>query len=292
MGWNVLYIGKAPHHRYETGTWPDEFVSRLQATSGAQPFFSLGGWGVSPMIKPTDGPSKIDVAPKNIATTRWSLVLGGELPEAATSSIDVAVLCGRSMFPAYVWMRCEGLGPGRSYQAAHRFLRDLARSFANETSQKAPRNFRPFLADALAHRQRMAGLPHAPHAEEETAVIEARFIGEAQADLSTSDAFDRAYAGDLILRAHNRLTEEANQTRRERLFSSLDPYLAKEPSHAALEMLAFAHGMRPLLISLALERLRQRFRELADTEIAETVVDADELALERRTLLMILSRRH
>ena len=244
------------------------------------------------MIKPTDGPSGRDVPPKSIATTRWSLVLGGERPDAATSSIDVSMLCSRSMFPAYVWMRCEGLDPARGYQSAHRFLRDLARPVANETSQKAPKNFRSFLADALAHGHAMAGLSDGHPMEEETAAIEARFVGEVQADLSTLDAFDRAYAGDLILRAHHRLTEEAAQTRRERLFSSLDPYLAKEPPHATLERLAFAHGMRPLLISLALERLRQRFRELVDTEIAETVVDADELAVERRSLLMILSRRH
>jgi RNA polymerase sigma-70 factor (ECF subfamily) len=122
--------------------------------------------------------------------------------------------------------------------------------------------------------------------------IEARFAVEVPVGLSALDAFGWAYAGELIHRAHSRLTEEAAQTRRERLFSSLEPYLAKEPSHPTLEMLAFAHGMRPLLISLALERLRQRFRELIDAEIAETVVDADELAVERRTLLMILSRRH
>lgn len=248
--------------------------------------------GVGPMIKPTDGPSKRDVAPQGSTTTRWSLVLGGELPEAATPSIDVATLCSRSMFPTYVWMRCEGLDPARGYQAAHRFLRDLARPAAHETSQKAPKNFRPFLADALAHRHGMAGLPDGPRAEEKAAVFEARFVGEVEAGLSMLAAFDRAYASDLILRAHNRLAEEAAQTRRERLFSSLDPYLAKEPSHATLEMLAFAHGMRPLLISVALERLRQRFRELVDTDVAETVVDADELAVERRTLLMILSRRH
>ena len=244
------------------------------------------------MIKPTDGPTKKDVAAKNMATTRWSLILGGELPDAATSSIDVPMLCSRCMFPAYVWMRCEGLEPARGYQAAHSLLRDLARAAVNEATPKAPRNFRPFLADALAHRQGIAGLPDGHHAEEEVVAIEGRFVGEVQAELGTLDAFGRAYAGELILRAHHRLADEAAQTRRERLFSALEPYLAKEPPHARLEMLAFAHGMRPVLISLALERLRQRFRELVDTEIAETVADADELAVERRTLLMILSRRH
>ena len=259
-------------------------VARSQASSS--------GWGVSPMIKPTDGPSKRDFPSKSMATTRWSLVLGAELPGAVTSSIDVPMLCSRSMFPAYVWMRCRGLDPVRSHQAADGFLRDLARTAANETSQKAPRNFHPFLADALAHSRHMTGLTAVYHAEKGTTAMEARFVGEVPADLSALDAFDCAYAGELIRRAHGRLTEEATQTRRERLFSSLDPYLAKEPSHATLEQLAFVHGMRPLLISLALERLRQRFRELVDTEIAETVVDADELAVERHALLMILSRRH
>jgi hypothetical protein len=47
-------------------------------------------------------------------------------------------------------------------------------------------------------------------------------------------------------------------------------------------------GSRPLALVLALKRLRQRFRELAAEELADTVGSADDLAAEQDALLAVL----
>ena len=47
-------------------------------------------------------------------------------------------------------------------------------------------------------------------------------------------------------------------------------------------------GLRPVVLATALRRLRQRFRELTDADLADTVASAEELVAEQATLLTAL----
>jgi hypothetical protein len=63
-----------------------------------------------------------------------------------------------------------------------------------------------------------------------------------------------------------------------------------DPAPGQFEELARQLGIRPMATVVALKRLRQRFRELADSELAETVASASDLAAERAALARALSR--
>jgi hypothetical protein len=54
-------------------------------------------------------------------------------------------------------------------------------------------------------------------------------------------------------------------------------------------VLAEVLGSRPLALVTAVKRLRQRFRELVDAELAETVAGPDDLPAERVALRQALA---
>ena len=60
--------------------------------------------------------------------------------------------------------------------------------------------------------------------------------------------------------------------------------LASDPVPGIYAHLAQRLDVSPLFLSLALKRLRQRFRELVDDEITQTVASAVALEEERRSL--------
>jgi hypothetical protein len=88
----------------------------------------------------------------------------------------------------------------------------------------------------------------------------------------------------------NRLRREATQAGREAMFEALEPFLTIDPPPGQYEAISGTLGTRPLALVVALKRLRQRFRELADEELAETVTSADELEAERVALHAALRR--
>jgi hypothetical protein len=72
------------------------------------------------------------------------------------------------------------------------------------------------------------------------------------------------------------------------MFEALQPYLSQEPGPGEYELIAQRLRMRPLALAVALKRLRQRLRELAGRELADTVASPDDLAAEQAALLSVL----
>jgi hypothetical protein len=74
------------------------------------------------------------------------------------------------------------------------------------------------------------------------------------------------------------------------MYEALECYIAEEPPAGQYEELAQHLRARPLALVVALKRLRQRFRELIDLELADTVSSAEEMLAEQEALYDVLSR--
>ena len=94
---------------------------------------------------------------------------------------------------------------------------------------------------------------------------------------SPEQAYQQGFALELLARAGDRLREEAGQTGRLDMFDALQPFLAIDLPPAEADELGKRFGTRSVVVAVALRRLRQRFRELIDAELADTVASADEL---------------
>jgi hypothetical protein len=72
------------------------------------------------------------------------------------------------------------------------------------------------------------------------------------------------------------------------LMRPIEPFLAVDPSPAENEELARRLHTRSVTIAIAIRRLRQRFREVIETKLADTVAFANELQAEQQALYVVL----
>ena len=226
------------------------------------------------------------------ANTRWSLVAalhgdGGGGDERARAPL--LELCLHNWYPVYSYLRRCGHPPEVAQAMSQEFFDQLLQSAAQER-RAAPRygRFREFLVaelhDFLA-RARIPASDAAPGSPMALEALEARLRGDRRRAGSPEEALRRGFALGVIGDALSRLREEARHADRLRLFEALEPYLTGEPAPGELDRLGVELAARPLFLVLAVRRLRERFRELVDDTLGDTVLNTAELAAERQALL-------
>ena len=221
------------------------------------------------------------------AQTRWSLVAGAT--ERAQASL--AELCVRYWFPVYAYVRRSGHPPDDAQQVTLAYFHHLVTQRLGQRNPAAPGRFREFLLAELDQflARRWDGKPVPRPAEglaspAPLALLESRHQAEMVGTASAAAAFQRGFAADILAHALERLRREAVQAGRLPLFEALEPWLATEPPPGEYEAMAERLQSRPLSLVMALKRLRQRFRELADDELVETVANGSDLEAERAAL--------
>ena len=101
--------------------------------------------------------------------------------------------------------------------------------------------------------------------------------------------FDVRWAATVAEQALRRLQEECEAHKRPRVFDVLSGALTADRGDIAYEPLARELGVKPTEVKTLLHRLRQRYRELLRSEIAETVADPADVNEEVRYLVAALS---
>ena len=225
---------------------------------------------------------------------RWSLVMTTIRADPAVAQQALQELCTQYWFPVYTYLRHDGHPPVLAQEICIAFFEDLLRSPALVAAEPTQGRFRDFLLAALHRFLSLDWRETAEYRDDgpmlapvDSAALEERQRHE-PAGMRPDHAFHRAYALDLIASALRHLRTEAIQVDREAMFEALSPYLRTEADAGRLDQLARQLDTRPLALVLALQRLRQRFRELIETEIAQTVGQDIEHAHERTLLLASL----
>jgi len=224
--------------------------------------------------------------------TRWSMATQALGAPGKPSTEALGELGARYRYPVYAYVRCCGHTPAIAQDIAGSFLRDLHLHVREQPVPRGIEHFRRFLIERL--QQWLGGDWHQllKDSEGETliedATLEARRARDCRPTDSPERAFQRAFALEVLHRALARLHAEARQTGHPDMYAALVPLLGHDPSPAQRDDIARALRMRPLTLVVALKRLRQRLRELAREELADTVASADDLAAEQETLLAIL----
>ncbi len=235
---------------------------------------------------------------ERFAATRWSLVAAAGAQDASTARRALIELCLRYWYPVYAYVR----GCGHSTEVAQ----DITRGFFDEllgehlsmADIRARGRFREFLLTTLSRflsgdwRQ---ARDQAPVPEFENAVswdaLEARHLDELASGLTPEQNYQRSYAIEVLGCALARLRNEAGQAGKQAMFTAMEPFLNTDPVAGQFTELARELGIGPLAAVVALKRLRQRFRELAEAELVETVHSAGDLVAEREALARALALR-
>lgn len=225
------------------------------------------------------------------ATTHWSLVANANDDDAALARASLAALCVRYWYPVYSYLRRSGHAPEPAHALARNFFQWLVQATGARASASHYGRFRLFLLAEL-HRFLASGTPGReatdPVPPPALRDIEARHSAEPAGAEPPECALRRGFAVEILAAAHMRLRREATQAGRLEMYEALERFLGVEPRPGDFEAVATVLDMRPVSISLAVRRLRQRFRELVDRELRETLATAGDLEAERQALLQVL----
>jgi RNA polymerase sigma-70 factor (ECF subfamily) len=244
------------------------------------------------MDSETTAARRIDL---DFGRTRWSMVAAVRDGTAAEARRSLAELCRRYWVPAYVYMRRSGKPPAEAAALVQTFLSRLVTQLRSD-DLRIVAGFRVFLLarleeflaegdDGGIHCGEPLSEMRPPWSLEK---IEQRQSEEHPPDATPAQALQRAFALEMLAVAMARLEREAEQSGRGALFDSVRPYLSREPSTEDYAAIARDMKSSALAAVIAVKRLRQRFQELVDEELSQTVGDSQALATERHTLFSLV----
>ena len=234
------------------------------------------------------------------ATTHWTLVLRaqGDAPEARAA---LGELCEIYWSPVFRFLRREGRDEDTALDLTQEFFARLLSRGGVENVQRERGRFRSFLLGALKHflmdlrrgeqrQKRGGGIAHD--------LIDSGGATDTEAGLQITDPsaavpdafFDRQWALTVMDRALNEVRDALKESGKERQFEHLKPWLVGDAEGLSQADTARELGVTPGALKVAIHRLRKRFRDVVQQEIAQTVDDTDEIEGELRHLIAALSQ--
>jgi RNA polymerase sigma-70 factor (ECF subfamily) len=227
-------------------------------------------------------------------STRWTVVLQAAQSRAAGGPAALARLCERYWPPLYAFARHRGNGPEDAQDLVQGFFQHLIESQALGTIDQAKGRFRSFLLASfqnfMAMERRRAGAEKRGGRAELIPLdwqdAENRIAFEPEDPLTPEAVYDARWALELLGRATRRLEQEQAALGKAQVFCTLRPFLGDEGARASLSYgeaaLALNVGM-PALKTL-IHRLRRRHAQLLREEVAQTVLNPDDVDAEVHAL--------
>ena len=228
---------------------------------------------------------------EDFTRTRWSMVLRLQNGRAADARGALTELAVRYWYPVYAYVRRCGHSQQIAQDITQAFLHQLAGELRTGGGMP-PGKFRDWLLVKLngflvgewrdlAEGGHVQGAPSLGE-------LESRNNTEHEPGESPELAYRRSFALEVLMRGLKRLRGEARQTGHLDMCEALEPFLTRDPAHGQYDELGRKLGIRPLVVVMALKRLRQRFRELVQQELADTVASPGEMSEERAALFAAL----
>ena len=205
-------------------------------------------------------------------------------------------LCELYWYPVYAYIRSRGNSPDDARDLTQEFFFRLLDKYYLDAIEAPRGRFRWFLQGAI--KNFLANEYDARHAQKRGGgrIIQSLDADRAEqayrlepADPATPEKiFDRRWGLLLLNRVMDRLNQEQEKSGKSDQFARLKQYLAGDDDGISYRDAAQAMGATEGAVKVAVHRLRRRFAEVLRAEIAETVVDSDEVDGELMFLMSAL----
>ena len=229
-------------------------------------------------------------------TTHWSVVLAVRRSDSVRAREALETLCRTYWYPLYAFVRRSGRGPHDAEDLVQAFFAQCLKKDYLGAADQAKGRFRSFLLMALkrflanewdrARTRKRGGA--GPPISLDALTAEQRYALEPSEPLSPDRLFERRWVLTLLESVLARLRAEQVEAGRSDGFDVLKDSLTGGAGDAPYAELAARLGTSEGAVKVAVHRLRRRYRELLESEIANTVGSLEEVAEERRYLLSVL----
>jgi RNA polymerase sigma-70 factor (ECF subfamily) len=235
---------------------------------------------------------------ERFTATHWSVVLAARDGDSTRARAALETLCRAYWYPLYAFVRRMGQSPHDAEDSVQSFFALCLEKNYLAAAEEAKGRFRSFLLLALkrflAKERDRSGADKRGGGQKPIALdgltAEERYAVEPAELMSADNLFERRWALTLLERVLSRLGDEQAAAGQEEVFHQLKEFLSAAGRGTPYAELAGRLGRSEGAVKVAVHRLRQRYRELLQEEIANTVTSPEEAEEERRYLLSVLSR--
>lgn len=244
----------------------------------------------------TDEPKEEAQRAERFPATHWTDIVAarGEGSDGAVEALNR--LCTNYWYPIYAYIRRKGHSEADAKDIAQGFFHHILERNLLGSADRTRGKFRSFLLGALnyflANRyefesaQKRGGGAILISLDDKAG--EDRYALEPVDDLSPEKLFERRWALDLHEQAVFQLREDYCRQGKEQLFERLKPFLIDQTDPGDYQAVARALQMTPGAVTTAASRLRSRYGDFINAEIARTVASPDEVPGERRYICELL----
>jgi RNA polymerase sigma-70 factor (ECF subfamily) len=236
--------------------------------------------------------------PARFPTTHLSRVARAGGPATPEARAALAELCAAYWYPIYALIRRKGHDADAALDLTQDYFARLLEKGTVAAADPAKGRFRSFLladcsfflADCRDRDRALRRGGGRPVLSIDARDAEGRFLGEPSHDRTPERMFERDWAMALIDRVFDNLERHYARTGRSELFRPLKPLVAPGSDAAPRAEIAAALGMTEGSLRVGIHRLRARFASGLREEVAATLRDAGDEAVEEelRALLAIL----
>lgn len=235
-------------------------------------------------------------ADARFSVTRWSVVIAAQ-GDGDSAKHALNELCTQYWLPIYSFIRRKGHSPADAEDLTQGFFADfLARNSFNAVAEENGR-LRTFLLKAV--------IRHMGHEREKNTAAkrgggrpilsldvrraEGMYIDEPGHHVTPDLEFERQWALALLDRALDTVRAVATASNRTALFKELEGLISLAAPVAPYEEIACRLGLSESAVKSAAHRLRQEFRTVVRSLVAETVANESEIDDEIRHLFTLFT---
>ena len=231
------------------------------------------------------------------ATTHWSVVLAARDSGSPQVAEAMEKLCKIYWPPIYTFIRRKGFGPHDAQDLTQEFFARLLEKSYLKAADAAKGKFRTLLLTAvnrflINERERALAQKRgggALHFSIQAELEEDRYQLEPAAATTPESIFERRWAEAVLESVLHRIAQEMESAGQRDRFEILKPFLASETEVLSGAETAARLGISESAVYSAIHRLRYRYRQLLQEEIAQTVESPDQVQEEVRYLIKVLS---
>jgi RNA polymerase sigma-70 factor (ECF subfamily) len=223
-------------------------------------------------------------------TTCWSLILRAGDRAGPGDREALATLCRAYWYPIYAFIRRKGYDPDDAQDLTQAYFARLLEKGVIAAAARRKGRFRAFLRTDCQHflidqyRGRLAREVGTVPLSIDIRNAEGRYRIEPADGMTPERLFDRAWAMTLLDRVLGLLAGEYAAKGRSEVFDRLKIILTQGKGAVPAATLAIQLGTTEGAVHVAVHRLKKRYREILQEQIAATLDDPSEVDDEVRSL--------